>query len=145
MKEDWEDDDKVMVSDVETMRSLGGRDVEFHEGRDLCLCGGGGGGGSSGGNVGDIDGSGGGGGVDDSGGSMNVGDSGESIVYRSGGGGGGIVYRSGGGGLYRNGWYFDVGWGFHRGGGGRSGTGVGVCCEASPVVCEWVGIFFVSF
>ena len=24
------------------------------------------------------------------------------------------------------------------------GTGGGVCCEASPVVCEWEGIFFVS-
>ena len=36
-----------------------------------------------------------------------------------------------------------LGGGFFRGGGGRSGTGGGVHCEASPVVCKWERIFFV--
>ena len=47
------------------------RDVEFHEGWDLCLCGGGGGS--------DVDSSGGGVGVGGSGGSCGVGESGESV------------------------------------------------------------------
>ena len=34
---------------------------------------------------------------------------------------------------------------FFGGGGGRSGTGGRVCCEASPVVCKWERIFFVLF
>ena len=38
-----------------------------------------------------------------------------------------------------------LGGGFFRGGGGRSGTGGGVHCEASPVVCKWERIFFVLF
>ena len=37
------------------------------------------------------------------------------------------------------------GWDFCGGGGGRSGAGGGVCCEVSPVVCTWEGIFFVLF
>ena len=104
------------------------RDVTFHEGWNFCLCCDGAGG---------VDGSGGGDGVDGSGGSSGVGDSGGSIVCRSDGGGGSIVYKSGRGGLCRrSGWYFDVGWGFCGGGGRRSGTGGGVCCEPSAV-CEW--------
>ena len=91
------------------------RVVKSHEGWDLCLCGVGGG----------VDGSGGCGGVDGSSESSVVDDSGGSIVYRRGGGG-----------LYRGGWYFGVGWDFYGGGGGRSGTGGGMCCEASPVLCE---------
>ena len=57
-------DDKIMVNDVEGVQRLGGRDVKFHRGWDLCLCDSGGVGGS--------------------GGSTNVGG---SVVYRSGGGG----------------------------------------------------------
>ena len=82
----------------------------------------------------DVDGSCGGGDVDGSDGSSGVGDSGWSIVYRYDGGG-----------LYRSGWYFDVGWGFCGGGGVRSGTGGGVCCEASPAVCKCEEIIFVTF
>ena len=48
---------------------------------------------------------------------------------RGGGGGGG-----GGGG--------EGGGGECGGGGGRSGAGVGVCCEASSVLCEMGGEIF---
>ena len=87
MREGGEDYDKGMVSDVEGVQSVVEGDVEFHEGWDVCLCGGGGGG------------------VDGSSGSSGVGDSSESIksiVYWSGRGGGSIVYRSIGDGLYRS-------------------------------------------
>ena len=103
--------------------------------------------GSGGGGVDGI-GGGGGGGVDGTIGSSGVGDSGENIeriVCKSGEGGGSIVYRSGGGGLYKSGWYYGVGWSFCGGGGWRSETGGGMCCEGSPVVWKWERIFFVSF
>ena len=94
-------------------------------------------------------GGGGGGGVDGSGGSSAVGDSGEGIeriVYRSGGGGGSIAYRNGGGGLYMSGSYYGVEWGFCDGGGGRSGTGGGVCHVRLVLWCaNERGYFFVSF
>ena len=77
MSEDGEDDDKVMVSDVEVVKS----------------------GGNGAGGGGRVNGSADGGGVDDSSESSGVGDTGESLVYRSGGGGVNIVYRSVGGGL----------------------------------------------
>ena len=68
------------------------RDVEFHQGWDLCLCGGDG-----------IDVSDGGGGVEGSGGNSGAGDAGESIVYRSGGGSGSVAYGSRRAGLCRSG------------------------------------------
>ena len=123
MSEDGEDDDKVMVSDVEVVQS----------------------GGNGAGGGGRVNGSADGGGVDDSSESSGVGDTGESLVYRSGGGGVNIVYRSVGGGLCWSGWYFGIGWDFHGRSAGRSGTGGAVCCEASPVLCKWKGIFFVLF
>ena len=98
-RERSEVDDKSIVSDVEGVWSLGWRDIEFHEGWDLGLCGGGS-------NGSGVDGSSRGGGVDGSSGSNGAGDSGESIegiVYRSGEGGGSIVYRSSGGEMYKGG------------------------------------------
>ena len=82
---------------------------------------------------------GGGGGVDGSSGSSGVGDTDRSIVYKCGEGG-----------LYGSGWFFILGEIFlvevveevelaGRGGGGWG------CCEASSVVCEWEGRFFLSF
>ena len=115
----------------------------------MCLCGGRcRGGGVGGGGSGDCsDGGDGGGGVDGSGGNSCVGDGGENGICRSGGAGGSVVHRSVGGGLCRSGWNFAVGCGFCDGGGGESGPGGRVCCEAcceaGSVVCEWEGIFFV--
>ena len=48
-------------------------------------------------------------------------------------------------GLYRSGWYFGVAWGFCGRGGRRSGTGGGMCCEASLVVCKWEERFLWRF
>ena len=67
------------------------RDVEPHEGWDLCLCGSSGG--NGGGGIDGSDGKGGGSGVDGSGRKSGVGDGGESIVIRSISGGGSIMYR----------------------------------------------------
>ena len=55
-----------------------------------------------------------------------------------------ILCMSGGGGLHRSG-YFGVGWGFCGEGGGKNAAGGGVCCEASLLVGEWEGRFFVMF
>ena len=90
MREGGEDDGKGMVSDVEGVWSLGGREMlsSMRDGICVCLCGGGGGGNG-------IDGSSGGGVVGGSGGSCGVADSGESVER--------IVYRSGGVWLYRSG------------------------------------------
>ena len=45
MREVEKDDDRGMVNEFEGVQNLGERDVELHEGRGFCLCGGGGGGG----------------------------------------------------------------------------------------------------
>ena len=87
MREGGEDDDKGMVSDIESGPE---RDIKILKGWDLCLCGSGRGDGIDGSNGGggvdgSVDGSGGNGGVDGSGGNGGVGDGGESIVYSSGG------------------------------------------------------------
>ena len=86
-----EDDFKEMVSDIEGVRSLGGREMLRSIRDGMCLCGSGGGCRS------------GVGGVDGSGRNSRVGDGGESGVYRSGGGGGSVVHGSVGGGLCRSG------------------------------------------
>ena len=97
IREGGEDVAKGMVSDIEGVWSLGERDVEIHNGWDLCLRGGGGG---RGGSVsGGVDGSDGDGGVYGSGGNSGVADGGESVMYRSGRGGGSVVHRSVGRGL----------------------------------------------
>ena len=77
---------------------------------------------------------GGGGGVDGIGGSSGVDD-------RCGN----IVDKGGGGGLHSSGLYFGVGWGFCGEGGGKNAAGGGVCCEASLLVWEREGRFFVMF
>ena len=56
-----------------------------------------------------------------------------------------VVYRCVGGGLYRSASYYGVRWNFCGVGGGRSGTGGRVCCEASPVVFQWEGYFLCCF
>ena len=40
MREGWEDDDKVMVSDVEDVQSLGGRETfsSMRDGVFVCVC-----------------------------------------------------------------------------------------------------------
>ena len=96
MREDGEDDDHGMVSDVEGVWRLSGREMSSSMRMGfawrwwwwvVAL----------------IVAKGVGGDVDGSGRSSGVGDSCESMVYRSGAGGGRIVYRSGGGGLCRSG------------------------------------------
>ena len=69
MREGGEDDDKGMVSDIESGPE---RDIKILKGWDLCLCGSGRGDG--------IDGSNGGGGVDGSGGNGGVGDGSERLL-----------------------------------------------------------------
>ena len=116
MRECEEDDSKGMVSDIEGVPSLGGKEMlrSIRDGIGVVV----------------------GGGVVGGGGNCGVGDGGESSVYRSGGGGVSVVHRSvevdcvGG---------VDC-LGFHGEGGGGSGSAGGVCCEAcceaGSVVCE---------
>ena len=77
-----------------------------------------------------------------------------------GSGGSGGVYGSAGSGFVEEQWrwtvqewfvygekWHRVGWFFCGGGGigGGNGTGGGVCCEASLVMLDWEGGFFVTF
>ena len=105
MRQCGEDNAKRMVSDIEGVRSLGGREMSRSIRDGICVCvvvvvavelvvvvalivamgvmwGGG---------------------VDGSGVNSGAGDGGESGVYRSGEGGGSVVHRSVGGGLCRSG------------------------------------------
>ena len=101
-RNDGEDDDKGIVSDIEGVLSLGGRDICKSMRYGICVfvavavfVGGSGCG---------VDISDEGGAVDGSAGNSGVGDGGERLMYRCVGGGGIVAYRSVGGGLRRSGW-----------------------------------------